>query len=160
MVYVYVHDKIYVAIYLDGWRIYLRKLAKVRSTDPIWAWHKVIPLHYCLALLFVYCSVLCSCITVEMFLCRCVTAMRSSTSTRRSATCWEWRSRTPSPSTRTRAQEACSHCMYTMFHTCAHSQSIYNFNKYELKRCSKKECCKQCGYVKFKGTTKGSLIPS
>ena len=24
--------------------------------------------------------------------------------------------------------------------------------KYKLKRCSKKECCKQCRYVKFKGT--------
>jgi len=34
-VYFYVHDKISVAICLDGYRIYLRKLAKVRSTDPI-----------------------------------------------------------------------------------------------------------------------------
>ena len=24
--------------------------------------------------------------------------------------------------------------------------------KYKLKRCSTKECCKQCKYVKFKGT--------
>jgi len=24
--------------------------------------------------------------------------------------------------------------------------------KYKLKRCSKKECCQQCRYVKFKGT--------
>jgi len=24
--------------------------------------------------------------------------------------------------------------------------------QYKLKRCSKKECCKQCRYVKFKGT--------
>jgi len=25
-------------------------------------------------------------------------------------------------------------------------------NLYKLKKCSKKECCKQCRYVKFKGT--------
>ena len=25
-------------------------------------------------------------------------------------------------------------------------------NPYKLKRCSKKECCKQCRHVKFKGT--------
>ena len=24
--------------------------------------------------------------------------------------------------------------------------------EYKLKRCSNKECCKQCRYVKFKGT--------
>ena len=30
--------------------------------------------------------------------------------------------------------------------------------EYKLKRCSKKECCKTCRYVKFKGTmTKSSL---
>ena len=28
------------------------------------------------------------------------------------------------------------------------------FEKYKLKRCSNKACCKQCRYVKFKGTTK------
>ena len=33
----------------------------------------------------------------------------------------------------------------------SHTRLTHQF-KYKLKRCSKKECCKQCRYVMFKGT--------
>ena len=32
------------------------------------------------------------------------------------------------------------------------SNQIIHRSSYKLKRCSNKECCKQCRYVKFKGT--------
>ena len=65
-----------------------------------------------------------------------------------------------------------THVCKTYSHICC-SQLIHNFNtyktiyfslyvtsercivfcvQYELKRCSNKECCKQCRYVMFKGT--------
>ena len=35
---------------------------------------------------------------------------------------------------------------------CVFSPKIHYLSQYKLKRCSNKECCKQCRYVMFKGT--------
>jgi len=40
-----------------------------------------------------------------------------------------------------------------------HKRSIISQSyKYKLKRCSNKECCKQCRYVMFKGTMTKWLV--
>jgi len=45
------------------------------------------------------------------------------------------------------------HLFYKIFHNKFKMLQKSNFlQKYKLKRCSNKECCKQCRYVMFKGT--------